>query len=225
MMTVTILLIGGSLTKITGLLAALEKHYDVHVAFSGKQGIDVAKAHPPRAVILDAISLGTPGERICRSLMTAVPVAPVLHLHPGPMDSAQSPAAMTLFAPVTSKRLLTSLERLLSEGMDEVIGCGPFSMNVSRRILIANGRETQLTPKLASLVEVFMRNPGQTIDRKVLMEKVWETDYLGDTRTLDVHIRWIRKALEDGSTKPRYLKTVRGVGYCFDIQEALAFMP
>lgn len=221
-LTVTILLIGGSRAKTSAALAALEKHYDVQFAISGKQGIELAKAHPPRAVILDAVALGTPGERICRSLLAALPQTPILHIHPGASDGVQSPASMLLFPPITAKRLIASVERLLSVEDDEVIGCGPFHMNISRRILIAHGKETQLTPKLASLVEVFLRNPGQTIDRKRLMEKVWDTDYLGDTRTLDVHIRWIRQALEEGSRTPRYLKTVRGVGYCLDVSTAMA---
>ena len=58
-----------------------------------------------------------------------------------------------------------------------------------------------------------MQHPDQTLNRKTLMAQVWETDYLGDTRTLDVHVRWIRKAIESDPGKPRYLKTVRGIGY------------
>jgi DNA-binding response OmpR family regulator len=63
---------------------------------------------------------------------------------------------------------------------------------------------------------LFFRNPGETLSREMLMERVWDTRYMGDTRTLDVHIRWIRSAIEADPSKPRYLKTVRGVGYRFD---------
>jgi DNA-binding response OmpR family regulator len=66
-------------------------------------------------------------------------------------------------------------------------------------------------------MEVFMQHPDETLDRKTLMTQVWETDYMGDTRTLDVHVRWIRKAIETDPGKPRYLKTVRGIGYCLDL--------
>jgi DNA-binding response OmpR family regulator len=92
-------------------------------------------------------------------------------------------------------------------------------MDVSRRVLVANGQETQLTPKLAVLVEMFLKHPGETLDRKTLMVQVWDTDYLGDTRTLDVHVRWIRQAIEPDPGKPRYLKTIRGVGYRLDIPD------
>jgi DNA-binding response OmpR family regulator len=78
-------------------------------------------------------------------------------------------------------------------------------------------QETQLTPKVALLLELFMRQPGTTLDRKVLMEKVWQTEYMGDTRTLDVHVRWIRQAIEADPARPQLLKTVRGVGYCLQL--------
>jgi DNA-binding response OmpR family regulator len=116
--------------------------------------------------------------------------------------------------------LINSIERLLPlAGDDGILTCGPFSMDVSRRVLVANGQETQLTPKLAVLVEMFLNHPGETLDRKTLMVEVWDTDYLGDTRTLDVHVRWIRQAIEPEPGKPRYLKTIRGVGYRLDIPD------
>ena len=61
------------------------------------------------------------------------------------------------------------------------------------------------------------RQPGETLDRKMLMENVWDTSYLGDTRTLDVHVRWFRRAIEENPGDPRYLKTVRGVGYRLEV--------
>jgi len=73
---------------------------------------------------------------------------------------------------------------------------------------------------MCALLQVFMANRGKVLTRRFLMEKVWETSYMGDTRTLDVHIHMLRKALGDGSRKPVYLHTVRGLGYRFDIPEA-----
>lgn len=192
-------------------ITALQKRYSVVAAHSGNQGAILAKAQCPRAIILDAVSMRTTGERICRALKHQLPHVPIVHIHPGPRKDAKSEANTLLFAPVTARRLVNSVGRLIHN--EEEVICGPFSMNVSRRILIAHGQETQLTPKQASLVEMFLRNPGKVLDRKTIMERVWQTDYIGDTRTLDVHIRWIRKVMENGGKKPRYLQTVRGVGY------------
>jgi len=72
---------------------------------------------------------------------------------------------------------------------------------------------------LCRLLEVFMRNPGKVLDRGFLMKEVWETNYLGDTRTLEVHVCWLRKKIEDDPYRPRYLRTVRGVGYHFSAPE------
>lgn len=214
-----ILLIGRVHKQQSSMIAALKKRYEVIVAPSGKQALNLAHRHTPQVVVLDAISLRTPGDHICQDLRTGLEI-PIIHLHPGPKESADSPADVLLFEPFTSRKLINCIERLLPlTGDDGTITCGPFSIDLSRRVLVANGQETQLTPKLAVLVEMFLRHPGETLDRKTLMSKVWHTDYLGDTRTLDVHVRWIRKAIEPEPGKPRYLKTIRGVGYRLDIPD------
>ena len=76
--------------------------------------------------------------------------------------------------------------------------------------------EHQLNPKLSRLLLTFMQRQGEVIPRKFLMQHIWETTYMGDTRTLDVHIRWLRKVIEDDPSAPNYLKTIRGQGYRFD---------
>lgn len=218
---VTILLVENTRAKRPSFADALKKRYQVFSAASGKQALTLASARFPQVVILDAISMRTPGARICHLLRDNLPQAAIIHLHPGPKDNGDSPADVVLYEPFTSRKLINSIERLLEVSDEEFIACGPFSMNVARRVLIAHGQETHLTPKLALLVELFLRNPGQTMDRKTLMEQVWQTDYLGDTRTLDVHIRWFRRAIELDPGHPRYLKTVRGVGYRLDTEPTL----
>ena len=76
-----------------------------------------------------------------------------------------------------------------------------------------------LTPRLVELLKALMAQPGEVIDRTVLFSKVWETEYTDDTRTLDVHISWLRQILEDDPRHPRYIKTLRGVGYRLDVDE------
>jgi DNA-binding response OmpR family regulator len=72
-----------------------------------------------------------------------------------------------------------------------------------------------LTPKQAQLLEEFVRYPNQVVSRRQLMQNVWRTDYIGDTRTLDVHIRWVREIIEEDPAQPKLLRTVRGKGYIF----------
>mgnify|MGYP005848213297 CR=1 FL=1 len=214
----TLLLVERKRSPGTSFADALKKRYEVVLVSTAQQALDVRDTL--KAVILDAISMRTPGDRIARQIKEGLPTTPLIHLHPGPKDGANSPAETVLFMPFTSRKLVNVIERLSQPAEDEkVITCGALSMNVTRRVLVARGQETPLTPKLALLVEIFLQHPGETLDRKRLMEHVWQTDYLGDTRTLDVHVRWFRRAIESDPSSPRYLKTVRGVGYRLEIPD------
>ena len=86
----------------------------------------------------------------------------------------------------------------------------------SRQLSTGNGPQ-QLTPQLCRLLEVFMCNPMKVLSRKFLMKEVWETDYFGDTRTLEVHVCWLRKVIEENPRNPRYLRTIRGIGYRLNV--------
>jgi len=94
-----------------------------------------------------------------------------------------------------------------------------WTLDLDRGQLFTGNGAQELTPQLCRLLEVFMRNPEQVLDRKFLMKEVWETDYFRDTRTLEVHVCWLRKKLEDNPHHPRYLRTVRGVGYRLSLAE------
>jgi DNA-binding response OmpR family regulator len=208
-----VLLVGRIQASSSFIVNNLKKRYQLVIASSGKQAIELARKQSFRIVVLDAVSMRTPGERICNELKTALPGISLIHLHPGAMESAQNFADITLFQPITVRKLTNAIERLLKPHDDETVICGPFAFNHERRVLNVRGEETQLTPKQAMLVRIFFSNPYIILDRRTLMEKVWQTDYLGDTRTLDVHIRWLRELLEEDPSQPKYLLTVRGVGY------------
>lgn len=209
------MLIERRLAQHTSFGDALKKRYEVISVPSGSRALVVADEQAPNVVVLDAISMQSHGDRISKQVKSGLPGIPLIHLLPARRESA---ADVVLALPFTARKLMNCIERMLHQESDEeMIRCGPLAMNLSRRVLIANGQETQLTPKLALLVELFLRNPGKTLDRKALMEHVWQTDYLGDTRTLDVHIRWFRRAIETDPGNPLYLKTVRGVGYRLEL--------
>lgn len=212
-----VLLVGRSQAKRAALISALQKRYDLVLTTNGSEAQQVGAVHSPHAIVLDAVSMRTPGDRICRSLRDAFGAVPIVHIHPGPEKGAETLADVLLFEPLSARRLTNAIDRLIRRGDDEVVTCGPLALNVARRMLTANGQEIQLTPKQTLLLELFLRRPCETLDRRTIMEQVWNTDYLGDTRTLDVHIRWIRQAIEADANRPAYLKTVRGVGYRLEI--------
>lgn len=211
-----VLLVGRNQTSNAAFAKSLKRRYDVNIVSSGKAAIETTKVFSPHVIVLDAASMQTPGDRLCRSLHDALPKIPIIHIHPGPKGAVESVADALLILPFTSRKLINSIERLVEFSDDTIITCGALQLNIERRRLLVRNQETQLTPKEALLLEAFMRQPGVVLDRKTLMSQIWETDYLGDTRTLNVHIRWLRKAIEQNPNKPRLLVTVRGVGYRFD---------
>ncbi len=208
----TILYIRHPRIKDDSIFSALSRKYTVICVGSGKEALTTAQATTPDVIILDAASLRTTGERICRKLKESLPDVPIIHIPLTGNPPAEGAADVILTEP-TPRRITNSVGRFVTRRREEMLHFGPFVMNVPRRILIAHGEEKQLTPKQAQLVALFLRHPNQTLDRKTIMAAVWDTEYVGDTRTLDVHIRWLRQVMETNGNKPRHLKTVRGVGY------------
>lgn len=199
---------------------ALKKRYDVTMAYSGKQGLAIIQDSVPDVVVLDAVSMRTSGDRICRALRTHLPDTPIIHIR-APFDKKQhadppSPADVFLHYPFTWRKLVNRIKRFVQQGKEEgeeILRAGALRLNVPQRILTVNGQEMQMTPKLAGLIEQFLREPNTVIARKTLIKKVWQTEYMGDTRTLDVHIRWLRERVEENPSRPKVILTARGVGY------------
>jgi DNA-binding response OmpR family regulator len=207
----TILYIHHPRAKDEAIHTTLSRKYAVISATSGKNALTIIDTTRPKLIILDAASLRTTGERIARKLKDALPDVPLIHIPPS--DKHFESAGDVMMLDPTPRRLINSIGRLMTHKIEEVLEYGPFIMNVPRRILMVYGEEKQLTPKQAQLVALFLRHPDETLERKRIMAEVWDTEYVGDTRTLDVHIRWLRQVMENGGNKPRYIKTVRGVGY------------
>jgi two-component system response regulator RegX3 len=96
---------------------------------------------------------------------------------------------------------------------------GDLTLDLDERCVVRDGDPIHLTFKECALLEILIRNGGEVLTRKQLMKEVWDTDYLGDTRTLDVHIRWLRTKIEAKPSAPVLIRTVRGVGYRFEMAD------
>ncbi len=126
-----------------------------------------------------------------------------------------------LVRPFTYRRLDEEIRQLLKSRRDYVVTLGPLTLDRrTRRVQTPQGI-MQLTPKQYQLLNHFIEHPGEFVTRKELMRAVWDTDYLGDTRTLDVHIRWLREQVEEDPSKPQLLRTYRGKGYLLEIEGPL----
>ncbi|MCA9887392.1 MAG: response regulator transcription factor [Anaerolineae bacterium] len=216
MVGVTVVYVGENRSFLKGL----QKRYTTHHVRSGIRTIEVAQAEDAQVIVLDAASLGTTGERICARIHTSLPDVCLIHIYADKPPSKSDHADEVMVMPFTSRKLNNCVDRLLKASTvhsDDLLVCGPFAMSIEKRILLAHGQEITLTPKQIALLQAFFSHPNEVLDRAWLMHKVWDTTYTGDTRTLDVHIRWVRKVLEDGSKNPKYLKTIRGEGYRLEV--------
>jgi DNA-binding response OmpR family regulator len=115
--------------------------------------------------------------------------------------------------PFTERRVINRVGKLLNHRDGTLLRMDDLALNLQTRCVHRGDQVSRLTPKQALLLQVFMEHAGQTLTRRFLMATVWNTDYMGDTRTLDVHVRWLREKIEVNPSKPRYLRTVRGIGY------------
>jgi DNA-binding response OmpR family regulator len=196
------------------------KGYSVQIHHKVAQAIEAALKSPPDLVILDAASMRTSGTRMCRTARSHLDGIPIILVSPqGSRPDPGNGASVTLVHPFTPRKLLNRVRRLLPGDDSFLIEVGPIRLNLAQRKVQSLGKEARLTPKQVKLLEVFLLNPGRLLSRKTLLRRVWQTDYLGDTRTLDVHMSWLRRAIEPDPRNPIFLKTIRGMGYRFDLPD------
>lgn len=217
----TLLLLEGRKPAAEYLAPVLNDHgYNVFTARTRRDGLAEVQAVHPAVVVLDDPSLRFSCRRFCDALRDFDFEVSVLMLLPeGEKIDRSVGARAYLRHPFSAKKLINRIARLLPGPEDAVLRVGDVTLNVKQRCVVQGDRESHLTPKQARLLEILMRHPGEILTRALLMKQVWETDYLGDTRTLDVHIHWVRKAIEEDPRSPVYLRTIRQVGYRFEVPE------
>lgn len=220
-MTARILLIESARASVPSFVPSLKKKgYDVCVYNSLKGFLADKTAREKDLVILDAASMRTSGARMVKKVADCTNGLPLILIVPeGACIEENNRATITLEQPFTDRKLLNRVARLVPADDSFLVTCGPIHLNLAQRSVRCMQRESRLTPKQTQLLEIFMRNPGRLITRRRLINLVWDTDYTGDTRTLDVHMSWLRKAIEPDPANPEFFITIRGVGYRLEITE------
>lgn len=220
-MQIKILWIEGRRADSPAFLPALRrKGYEIELSSSGKAGLERLNAFEPQLVVINAASLRSNGSRICNTMRERLPKTPIILINsPDMLAEACKEASSVLVLPFTSRKLLNRIKALVPGRSNKMLKAGSISLDLETNILRCAGRKKQLTPRLVVLMKMLMENAGTVMERKDLFAVVWQTEYTGDTRTLDVHISWLRQALEENPRQPEYLKTVRGVGYRLDVEE------
>jgi DNA-binding response OmpR family regulator len=195
-----------------------KKGYMVEIATTGDEALALLPKFDPDLVVIYAASMRTSGKRICRSVRGRANGVPILLISaPGQSALEDVPVDVSLSLPFTLRKLLNRIKPLLPGEGQQLFHTGPIRLDIERKRVRCQGREASLTPRLIQLLKIFMEHPGEALERERLFRQVWNTEYTGDTRTLDVHISWLRQAIEADPRNPQFIKTIRGVGYRLDI--------
>ena len=224
----TILLVEDELTLSETLRYNLEREgYTVLTAADGVHGIELARREQPDLLILDIMLPRLDGFSVCRILRQESNV-PILMLT-ARQDEVDRIAGLELGAddyvskPFSLGELLARVRAIMRRsdrqpaGSREVLDAGALRVDTGSRRAWRAGAELTLSQKEFDLLTCLIRNRGMALSRDVLLERVWGYDFLGDSRTVDVHIRWLREKVEADPGRPIYIQTVRGVGYRFEI--------
>jgi DNA-binding response OmpR family regulator len=208
--------------------------YQVFTAADGLAAIEIARREKPDLIVLDLMLPGLDGLEVCRVLRRdmnvpilmltarADEVDRIVGLEIGADDYLTKPFSMReLLARVKAllRRVRLTREEALAEALtaqSDTLTTGDLVVDQSRRVAYRGGQALALKPRELDLLAYLLRHKGVALSREQLLQQVWGWDYVGSTRTVDVHVRWLREKVEDDPAAPTRIVTVRGIGYRLD---------
>ncbi|MCU1591793.1 MAG: two component transcriptional regulator, winged helix family [Frankiales bacterium] len=205
----------------------LEKEgFEVVVAATGPTGVEEFERSGADLVLLDVMLPGLSGTEVCRTLRQTsnVPII-MLTARDSEVDKVvglELGADDYVTKPFSHRELLARIRAVLrrraepDEPAATALEAGPVRMDVDRHRVTVSGEPVQLPLKEFELLEILLRNAGRVLTRQQLIDRVWGADYVGDTKTLDVHVKRLRAKIETEPGRPQHLVTVRGLGYKFE---------
>ena len=199
--------------------------FEVIEAADGTEGLAAYDRSGADIVLLDLMMPGLPGTEVCRQLRQRGPV-PVIMLtaRDSEIDKVvglELGADDYVTKPFSHRELVARIRAVLRRGQDvelvpDVVEAGGVRMDVERHQVAVDGQPVRLALKEFELLEMLLRNAGRVMTRGQLIDRIWGADYVGDTKTLDVHVKRLRAKLETDPGNPEHLLTVRGLGYKFE---------
>ncbi len=193
------------------------KGYQVACVSTCKAALIRLETFSPSLAIVNAASFRGNGKRTCRTLRQHLNGSPLLLICEAEPSYGETDAQV-LVLPFTLRKLLNRIQTLVPHHSGKVLRQGPLTLYPDCHLVQVNaGNLQRLTPHLTVLLHALMQHPGEVLGRAQLFRKVWQTDYVGDTRTLDTHISWLRGKIEENPQNPKFLKTIRGVGFRLDV--------
>ena len=215
----------------SNLLATLKynldkENFDVVTAADGAKALEVARREKPDLIILDLMLPELSGYEVCRILRkdTTVPILmltarteevdKIVGLEIGADDYMTKPFSMReLLARVRAMLRRSEMTKNHTDDHQQPLKIGDLEIDIPRHQAFLRDLKLDLSPKEFELIAFLAKNKGLVFNREQLLEKVWGYDYAGDTRTVDVHIRWLRRKIESNPAKPERIVTIRGTGY------------
>ncbi len=228
-----ILVIEDELSISTLLKFNLEKAgYSVTIALDGTEGFELAKKELPDLILLDLMLPGMDGMEICKTLRMEKNQTPILMLTAKDEEldkilGLELGADDYLTKPFSPREVVARVRAILrrtkqtvahraEEVEEQIIECGPLQISPDKYEAVFKEKKLELTPKEFELLLYIAKNRGRVMTRDQLLNAVWNYDYVGDSRIVDVHISHLREKIEEDTKQPKYIKTVRGLGYKFE---------
>ena len=226
----TVLIVEDEKSLREPLAFLLEKEgFTVHEAEDGLSALDLFPRVKPDIVLLDLMLPGMSGTDVCREIRTnsSVPIIMVT-AKDGEVDKVvglEIGADDYITKPYSTRELLARMKAVLRRGtapasvttIPSVLEAGPVRLDSERHKVSVNGAAVTMPLKEFELLEYLLENVNRVLTRGQIIDRVWGANYFGDTKTLDVHIKRIRAKIEPDAANPRYLVTVRGLGYKFEV--------
>ncbi|SDI92819.1 two-component system, OmpR family, response regulator RegX3 [Frankineae bacterium MT45] len=201
--------------------------YEVAVAENGPDALALFERDGTDLVLLDLMLPGLSGTEVCRAIRqrSNVPII-IVTARDGEVDKVvglELGADDYVTKPFSSRELVARIRAVLRRGgePDELVStaleAGPVRIDIERHTVTVDGNQVSLPLKEFDLLELLIRNSGRVLTRGQLIDRVWGADYVGDTKTLDVHVKRLRSKVEPDPASPKHLVTVRGLGYKFEV--------
>lgn len=205
--------------------ALVQEGYEVVKAHDGQEALQQVQLTKPNLIVLDLMLPKLSGLEVCRLLRREQNDIPIIMLTAKGEEidrviGLEVGADDYLIKPFSLRELVARIKALLrrskpteAEGKSKVYQHGDLMINLSEHRVMVGEREVELSPKEFKILAMLMGAPGRVFSREELLEQVWGLDFYGDTKTVDVHIRWLREKIEEDPSNPKFIQTVRGFGY------------